>query len=109
MKSTGHMRASSSPSSGSGSSRSSCISAQRADEAISTSVAPASRWRNESLPGVSISKVWWACLSVETLWPRAFRHGIRRESNCVLPAPLHPAKPMIRVMLVGSSDHAVER
>ena len=44
-------------SSGSGAPRSSCISAQRLAEEISTSVAPAWRWVCESLPGLSTSKL----------------------------------------------------
>ena len=46
--------------------RSSCISTQRWSETSRISLAPASRWRQESLPGLSTSKAWWVCLMTDT-------------------------------------------
>src|SRR5690606_27925797 len=76
---------------------SSRISAQRRRDATSTSRAPACRCRKESLPGLSTSKAWCACLMVETLSPRATRTGMRRVRRVVLPEPLQPARPMTRI------------
>ena len=87
----------SSGSAASGAPRSSCISAQRLPELISTSVAPAIRWLCESLPGWSRSKPEWACLSVETRKPRPTSAGITLVSSVVLPDPLQPASPMMRM------------
>ena len=56
------------------SSRTSWIRAQRFGDATITSCAPAWRWRQESLPGLSKSKSSWACLRVETRRPRADEH-----------------------------------
>src|SRR5262245_29755746 len=71
--------------------------AQRLADEITTSVAPEARWKNESLPGWSRSKPWWACLSVDTLIPRAIRRGISLVINVVLPEPLQPARPIMRM------------
>ena len=66
-RSTGrHPRRAARPGGGSGAPRSSWITAQRRAVASTTSSAPASRWRQVSLPGWSRSTSWWACLTVET-------------------------------------------
>src|SRR5262249_50392056 len=96
-RSTGDIFATSPPRSHSGSSRNSCRIAHRLADEMITSVAPAARWKNESLPGWSRSKPWWACLSVDTLMPRAMRHGISLVTRVVLPEPLQPARPIMRM------------
>src|SRR5215472_14664741 len=55
------------------------------------------RWVWESLPGWSTSKAWWACLSVDTLSPRATIRGMTLARSVVLPEPLQPARPMMRM------------
>ena len=57
----------------------------------------------ESLPGWSRSKLWWACLIVETLKPLRLSSGMSLTISVVLPAPLHPAKPITRM---GWSSHS---
>jgi hypothetical protein len=91
------MRATNSSSAGSATPRNSCMSAQRRAEATMTSLAPASRWRHESLPGRSISNSWWACLIVDTVRPRAARSGMSAVNSVVLPLPLQPARPKMRI------------
>src|SRR5581483_10719403 len=93
-RSTGAILASNSCNRGSAAPRNSCISAQRLVEDTSTSVAPAWRCTHESLPGTSTSNSWWACLITETRRPSLSRCGIVRFSKVVLPAPLHPARPI---------------
>ena len=41
--------------------------------------------------------MWWACLIVETLKPRRLSSGMSFTISVVLPAPLHPAKPITRM------------
>src|SRR5436190_13491877 len=84
---------------GSCSPRSSCISTQRRDEVTSTSLAPAWRWRYESLPGWSTSNVWCACLISDTRRPRRDKIGISFSINVVLPLPDQPAKPIVFIGL----------
>src|SRR5258707_10682216 len=79
--------------------RNSCIKAHRLAEDTSTSVAPDCRCTQESLPGTSTSKLWWACLITETRRPSLRRKcGIIRASSVVLPAPLHPARPITFIL-----------
>ena len=91
----GAMRPTSSSRVGAAPSASSCISAQRSPETTRTSVAPASRWRKESLPAVSISKPWWACLTVEALTPRLRSSGTSRVIRVVLLLAWRPTIPRI--------------
>ena len=54
--------------------------------AMTVSVAPAARWRYESLPGMSMSKPWWEwCLMLPTSNPRAVSSAITRSISVVLP------------------------
>src|SRR6516162_9355543 len=87
----------SAPSAGSVCPRSSWTRAQRFAELTRTSLAPTMRWVWESLPGWSTSKAWWACLSVDTLSPRTTRRGMTLARSVVLPEPLQPARPMMRM------------
>ena len=91
------LRATSRSSGGSGASRNSCSSAQRRSEATMTSHAPAWRCRHESLPGRSTWKAWWACLTVDTVIPHDSNSGMSAVINVVLPLPLQPARPKIRI------------
>src|SRR4029079_8852402 len=79
---------------GSSAPRSSCIRAQRWVEDTRTSVAPDGRCRQESLPGISTSKARWACLITATRRASLSQRRITRVSKVVLPAPLHPARPI---------------
>src|SRR6202040_3847366 len=101
--STRDILVSSSGSRGSPAPRNSCISAQRRVEDTSTSVAPDWRWIQESLPGTSTSNAWWACLMTETRRPWPSRCGITRDSKVVLPAPLHPERPITFILHSGSA------
>src|SRR6266851_725548 len=100
-RSTGDSLASNSGSLGSEAPRNSCIKAHRWPEETSTSAAPDCRCTQESLPGTSTSKLWWACLMTETRrpWPR--RWGMTRVNSVVLPAPLHPARPITFIIFSG--------
>ena len=82
---------------GSASPRSSCTTAHRFADPTSTSVAPAIRWLCESFPGRSMSKLWCACLTVDTFSPRATMRGMTLARRVVLPEPLQPARPMMRM------------
>src|SRR5262245_29579720 len=62
------------------------------------------RWVWESLPGWSTSKAWWACLSVDTLSPRATMRGMTLARSVVLPEPLQPASPMMRMRHYSSPE-----
>src|SRR5258708_15763677 len=62
--------------------------AQRRLETIATSLAPACRCSQESLPGWSVSKSWCACLTVATFRPRLINTGITLVTSVVLPEPL---------------------
>src|SRR6516164_4764817 len=97
MRSTGLIFATSMVNVASGASRSSCTMAQRRNEPTTTSVAPAMRWVWESLPGRSMSNEWWACLTVDTVSPRATMRGITLANSVVLPEPLQPARPIMRM------------
>src|SRR5260370_6548265 len=93
-RSTGDILLSNSGSRGSGAPLNSCIKAHRLPEETSTSVAPDCRCTQESLPGTSTSKLWWACLITETRRPLPSQCGMTRASSVVFPAPLHPARPI---------------
>src|ERR1700730_9136346 len=82
---------------GSGAPRNSCTSAKRLAEPTNTSVAPARRWVCESLPGWSMSKPSCACLTVETVRPRATKRAVPLASSVVLPEPCQPASPIMRM------------
>src|ERR1700677_3910803 len=73
------------------------MSAQGRPDATTTSLAPASRCSHESLPGRSMSNSWCACLIVATLRPRPTRTGMTLVISVVLPEPLQPARPMMRI------------
>src|SRR6476659_1487553 len=75
----------------------SCTSAHRLAEPTRTSVAPAMRWVCESFPGWSMSNAWWACFTVDTVSPRATKRGMTWARSVVLPEPLQPARPMMRM------------
>src|SRR5689334_20676582 len=45
-----------------------------------------------------MSKAWCACLTVETVSPRETSSGSNAASNVVLPLPLQPASPNIRIV-----------
>src|ERR1700722_16924528 len=100
-RSTRDILASSSGNFGASAPRSSCISAQRRVEETRTSTAPDCRCTQESLPGMSTSNSWWACLITETRRPSAMKYGISRVSSVVLPAPLHPARPITFMSFSG--------
>src|SRR5204863_7416928 len=102
-RSTGDSLPSKSGSRGSAAPRSSCISAQRLPEDTSTSVAPDGRCTQESLPGTSTSKLWWACLITETPRPWPSKCGMTRASSVVLPAPLHPARPITFILILRAA------
>ena len=71
------------------------ILARRRREAITTSNAPAWRWRQVSLPGWSMSNRGGACLTTETRCPAATRPAITPSTSVVLPDPDQP----------GETDH----
>src|ERR1700722_6584867 len=56
---------------------------------------------------MSTSKSRWACLMTETPMPSALKYGIRRASSVVLPAPLHPARPITFILFSGTSSLTV--
>ena len=68
-----------------------------------TSEAPALRWRKLSRPSWSMSKEWWACLTVEMRWPRRVSSVTSRSTSVVLPAFLNPATPMTLCMRLPGS------
>jgi hypothetical protein len=70
------------------------------------SLAPASRWRQESLPGLSTSKAWWVCLMTDTLRPRPVMQGITCSISVVLPEPDQPAKPNTFIVSVSVATGA---
>ncbi len=84
------IRATNSSSGGSSSSRSSCINAQRRDDATITSVAPAFRCRQEILAGTIDIELVMGVLDRDTVRPRATSSGIIPVNSVVLPLPLHP-------------------
>src|SRR5437588_4888192 len=45
-----------------------------------------------------MSKEWWACFIVDTVIPRKTSSGIRAVIKVVLPLPLQPARPKIRIV-----------
>jgi hypothetical protein len=45
-----------------------------------------------------MSKEWWACFIVDTVMPRETSSGISAVINVVLPLPLQPARPKIRIV-----------
>src|SRR5215472_2820932 len=47
---------------------------------------------------MDINQIWWACLTVETETPRETNSGISAVIRVVLPLPLHPARPKIRII-----------
>src|SRR5712672_3150883 len=102
-RSTRDIFISNSGSRGSDAPRNSCIRAHRLAEDTSTSVAPDCRCTQESLPGTSTSKLWWACLTTETRRPSLRKCGIMRVSSVVLPAPLHPASPITLMSFSGGT------
>src|SRR5580704_16409769 len=71
--------------------------AQRRLDTIATSLAPACRCSQESLPGWSVSNSWCACLTVATFRPRLTSTGITLVTSVVLPEPLQPARPIMRM------------
>ena len=73
---------------------SSRIRAHRVSEATITSLAPASRCLKLSLPGLSMSKAWWACFTVETLNPSAVKCFTNSTTRVVLPLFCQPMTPM---------------
>src|SRR6266566_3527885 len=59
-----------------------------------------------------MSKAWWACLTVDTVTPRETSSGISKVIRVVLPLPLQPARPKIRIVAqptasphLGLDDH----
>ena len=49
-----------------------------------------------------MSKEWWACFIVDTAIPRETNSGISAVINVVLPLPLQPASPKIRIITRSS-------
>jgi hypothetical protein len=45
-----------------------------------------------------MSKEWWACFIVDTVMPRETSSGISAVISVVLPLPLQPARPKIRIV-----------
>ena len=60
---------------------------RRRFDAMTTSNAPAWRWRHESLPSWSMSNSWCACLTTETRWPARRRRAMSCSTSVVLPEP----------------------
>src|SRR5215472_1335445 len=58
---------------------------------------------------MDINQIWWACLTVETETPRETNSGISAVIRVVLPLPLHPARPKIRIISCPQTSLGADR